>query len=156
LQSKPQTQSEERGGDLPPMGYNTMSAYSEFPVEEFRDKELLLAALRAMGFNPTCDAAMSDYWNEYRGQSPVADILIPESQLTGTYDDIGFKLQANGSYAAVIGDMDRRKGFNNSWLDRIKGNYLEAGVLRQAKRAGLIPVSRKVSNGKVTLVYQRA
>ena len=133
-----------------------MSAYSEFPVAEFRDKELLLAALKAMGFQPVCNAAMSDYWNEYRGNVPVADILIPKSQLTNTYDDIGFKCNSDGSYAAVIGDMDRRKGFDKSWLDRIKGNYLEAGVIRQARRAGLIPVSRKVTNGKVTLVYQRA
>jgi hypothetical protein len=52
--------------------------------------------------------------------------------------------------------MDRRKGFGQSWLDLIKGNYLEVGVIRQAKSIGLIPVSRKVNNGKVTLVYQRA
>ena len=133
-----------------------MSAYSEFAVPEFKDKELLLAALRAMGFSPVCDAVMSDYWNEYRGNAPKADILIPKSQLKNSYDDIGFKRDANGSYSAVIGDMDRRKGFGQSWLDLIKGNYLEVGVIRQAKSIGLIPVSRKVNNGKVTLVYQRA
>ncbi len=133
-----------------------MSAYSEFPVHEFKDKELLTAALKAMGYVPTCDAQLSDYWNEYWGKAPMVDLLIPKSQLVGTYDDIGFKRNADGSYSAVIGDMDRRKGFDNNWLAQLKANYTEAGVIRQAKKIGLIPISRKLVNGKVTLVYQRA
>ena len=133
-----------------------MSAYSEFPVREFKDKELLTAALKAMGYVPTCDAQLSDYWNEYWGKAPMVDLLIPKSQLVGTYDDIGFKRNADGSYSAVIGDMDRRKGFDNNWLAQLKANYTEAGVIRQAKKIGLIPISRKLVNGKVTLVYQRA
>ena len=52
--------------------------------------------------------------------------------------------------------MDRRKGFDNNWLAQLKANYTEAGVIRQAKKIGLIPISRKLVNGKVTLVYQRA
>ena len=133
-----------------------MSAYSEFPVHEFKDKELLTAALKAMGYVPTCDAQLSDHWNEYGGKAPMVDLLIPKSQLVGTYDDIGFKRNADGSYSAVIGDMDRRKGFDNNWLAQLKANYTEAGVIRQAKKIGLIPISRKLVNGKVTLVYQRA
>ena len=61
-----------------------MSAYSEFPVREFKDKELLTAALKAMGYVPTCDAQLSDYWNEYRGKAPTVDLLDPKSQLVGT------------------------------------------------------------------------
>jgi hypothetical protein len=133
-----------------------MSAYSEFTIAEFKDKALLLAALKAMGFCPVENAVMSDYWGEYKGKAPNADIVIPKSQLKNSYDDIGFRRDANGNYSAVIGDMDSSRGFNSSWLDLIKGNYLEAGVIRQAKAIGLIPVSRKVNNGKVTLVYQRA
>ena len=133
-----------------------MSAYSEFPVREFKDKELLTAALKAMGYVPTCDAQLSDYWNEYRGKAPKVDLLIPKSQLVGTYDDIGFKRNADGSYSAIIGDMDRRKGFDNNWLAQLKANYTESGVIRQAKKIGLIPISRKLVNGKVTLIYQRA
>ena len=133
-----------------------MSAYSEFPVREFKDKELLTAALKAMGYVPTCDAQLSDYWNEYGGKAPTVDLLVPKSQLSGTYDDIGFKRNVDGSYSAVIGDMDRRKGFDNNWLAQLKANYTEAGVIRQAKKIGLIPISRKLVNGKVTLVYQRA
>ena len=133
-----------------------MSAYSEFPVHEFKDKELLTAALKAMGYVPTCDAQLSDFWNEYRGKAPTVDLLIPKSQLARTYDDIGFKRNADGSYSAVIGDMDRRKGFDNNWLAQLKANYTEAGVIRQAKKIGLIPISRKLVNGKVTLIYQRA
>ena len=133
-----------------------MSAYSNFPVKEFKDKELLIAALKAMGYVPTCDAQLSDHWNEYRGKAPKVDLFIPKSQLARTYDDIGFKRNADGSYSAVIGDMDRRKGFDNNWLAQLKANYTEAGVIRQAKKIGLIPISRKLVNGKVTLVYQRA
>ena len=133
-----------------------MSAYSEFPVREFKDKELLTAALKAMGYVPNCDAQLSDYWNEYGGKAPTVDLLIPKSQLARTYDDIGFKRNADGSYSAVIGDMDRRKGFDNNWLAQLKANYTESGVIRQAKKIGLIPISRKLVNGKVTLIYQRA
>ena len=133
-----------------------MSAYSEFQIKDFKDRELLIAALTAMGYSPAFNARLSDHWNEYRGNAPTVDILIPKGQLRGTYDDVGFKRNADGSYSAVIGDMDRRRGCDDSWLAQLKGHYMEAGVIRQAKKIGLIPVSRKVNNGKVTLVYQRA
>jgi hypothetical protein len=145
-----------------------MSAYTEFPVKEFKDINLLIAALKALGYNPVCTGQpmpLVGYQGDYRtidGEGHTrhtkdamhADVIIPRSQVGGASNDIGFKRNSSGHFTAILSDYDQSCGFNQTWLKKLTGEYLEAGVIREAKKHGLRQIGRKEENGKCVLLFQ--
>lgn len=142
-----------------------MSAYSETSTE-FKDGELLIEALTAMGYKPrNCignQQALESYTGDYRtpdGQGHTsdmnkamkADIIIPRKQVGGSSNDIGFVKGADGKYKAIISDYDSTK-HNVKWLNEVKVNVADAGIMRTAKKAGMRIAGRKVNKGQI--VYE--
>lgn len=123
-----------------------MSAYSELKTE-FKDGELLLAALTGMGFKPINCIGKPQQLTGYHGdkRQEIADIIIPRSQVGGASNDIGF-VKRGGKFHPIISDYDSQT-YDSKWLDKVKVGSAEAGILRQAKRGGLRLSSKKVVNG---------
>lgn len=133
-----------------------MSAYSEVTTE-FSNGDLLLAALKEMGFSPTnCigkPQPLVGFQGDFRTadgnghtHNPAlamkADIIIPRSQVGGMSNDIGFVRGADGKFKAVISDYDSRR-YNKQWLNKVKIGVADAGIQQQAKKMGLRMVGRK-------------
>jgi hypothetical protein len=109
-----------------------MSHYNTVRTE-FRDRALLVASLEAVGFKPlTSDIAqaLTGFENDRRPQT--AEVIVPRKQVGALSNDIGFKRQPDGSFAAVISDYDREK-YGKKWLGRLKLEYGVARVTRLAR-----------------------
>lgn len=142
-----------------------MSAYSELKTE-FKDADLLIAALKEMGYtaqNHTKDPQpLVGYQGDYRtadghghttdaSLAMKADIIIPRKQVGSSSNDIGF-VKRNGKYFPIISDFDSTR-HNAAWLNTLKVKVAEVGILRQAKRAGYRLTSKKVVNGETQFKF---
>ena len=126
-----------------------MSAYSEVNTE-FKDGELLIEALTAMGFTPRNCIGNPQQLEGYQGdrRQQRADIIIPRSQVGGASNDIGFVKGADGTFRAIISAYDSHR-YDGKWLNTVKANVADAGIQRTAKRMGLRVASRKVTKGQI-------
>jgi len=131
-----------------------MSAYREQKTS-INDPQCLMTALQSMHFKPIRHATavqLEGYHGDKRQQT--AEIVIPRAQVGGASNDIGFKRQKNGSFAAIISDYDSSK-YNAAWLKDVKLRALEAKATRIADKQGdYLPAERTVlPNGKVQLRF---
>ncbi len=78
---------------------------------QIRDREMLLKALRAMGYRPVEGERVMKDWLGSTSQRQRAEIVIPRLQLGLVSNDLGFR-QENGIWTMVISryDMNTRKG----------------------------------------------
>lgn len=142
-----------------------MSAYREQKTS-INDAGCLMTALQSMNFKPirhTTAVRLEGYHGDKRQQT--AEIVIPRAQVGSASNDIGFKLQANGAYAAIISDFDSHR-HGETWLKDVKLRALEAKAKKIAKQAGLTPVNRDAKgqiapqrqvlpNGKIRLLFAK-
>src|SRR5262249_7503737 len=52
----------------------------------------------------------------------TAEIVIPRRFVGGAANDIGFKLQDDRCYGAIISDYDRHR-HNEAWMDKLTQRY---------------------------------
>jgi hypothetical protein len=110
-----------------------MSAYREQKTS-INDAQCLMTALQAKGFKPvrhTAAVQLEGYHGDRRQQT--AEIVIPRAQVGSASNDIGFKLQANGNYTAIISAFDSTK-YNEAWLKDVRVRALEAKAKKIAGR----------------------
>ena len=106
-----------------------MSAYKKIKCE-IVDKELLLNALKGLGFTPTVSEtpmALRGYGGDAREQ--MANIIIPKEQLnktfTGISNDLGFRWDNETQrYDMIVSDYDTSKEMPG----RIKQVYAKAAI----------------------------
>lgn len=147
-----------------------MSAYSQVQTQ-FTDPELLVEALRELGYNPVVSIGkpqpLRGIGGDYRtrdGQghtrnaadAMTGEIIIPRSQVGGASNEVGFSRGADGKYTAIISAYDSHTNFALSRQQQLAGQYADCKVKREAKRAGLRMTGRKVQNGKVEYLFIKA
>ena len=110
-----------------------MSHYNSVKTA-IRDQDLLVSSLQALGFKPQVhEVAQSLEGFQGDKRTQTAEIIIPRRQVGGASNDIGFKRQEDGSFAAIISDYDRHR-YGDKWLAKLKTEYGVARVTRLAKR----------------------
>lgn len=132
-----------------------MSAYSEV-VTQFTDGELLIEALREMGFQPVdCigkPQPLVGYQGDFRtadgeghtkdaSKAMRADIILPRAQVGGASNDIGFKRGADGKFSAIVSDYDSSR-YNSAWMTKLRAGYTDKGIMKSAAKAGLKFISK--------------
>lgn len=128
-----------------------MSAYTQVKCD-FRDKGILVEALREIGYQPHLfDMAvqLEDYVGKLRPQR--AEIVIPRRQVGGSANDVGFAKQADGSYIAVISEYDNSATFTPKKMEELKLTYNLIKARKIAAAQGMKLVGEKASvlkNGK--------
>jgi hypothetical protein len=134
-----------------------MSAYSTNETQ-FKNKELLLQALAEMGFDASTvevnETAQHLYGYHGDKRADTAEIIIRRKHIGSASNDIGFKLQSNGTYGAVISDYDSNR-FNSAWRGKLTAAYARAGIIQTAKRQGLRFAGTIQKNGKTQLSFIR-
>lgn len=132
-----------------------MSKYMSFESEAFANRELLVEALKEMGFeNVTVGTDLLLQGYDKRDQR-LADViirrdLIKSQRLLG---DIGFQKTAKG-YSLVVDDMDLDYRLGRDFLKRLQTQYHEATARKMAKRLGGTLVKKTVGKTiKVTVKF---
>ena len=84
-----------------------MSLYRERKTK-INDARALEEALKQKGFSPlrhSQPVPLEGYMGDKR--KDTAEIIIPRQQVGRASNDIGFKRQEDGSFAAIISDFDK-------------------------------------------------
>ncbi len=132
-----------------------MSAYIKMATQ-YNDQECLVGALKSMGYSPevhTKAVQLVDYVGKKRPET--AEIVIPRSQVGGASNEIGFKLQEDGTYQRISSQFD-----NNSQRlsdTSLKCRYAEKKAMKDGEARGLKLVERITGkNGAVRLRFEQA
>ena len=114
-----------------------MSKYMSFESETFANRELLIEALKEMGFeNITVGTDLLLQGYDKRDQK-VADVIIRKATVKSyrLLGDIGFQKTTKG-YSLVVDDMDLDYRLGRDFLKRLQTQYHEATARKMAKRLG--------------------
>lgn len=124
-----------------------MSKYMSFESEAFASRELLVAALKEMGFEKVEEGTdlLLDGWDK-RDQR-TADLVVRKRDVLAQrlLSDIGFQKTAKG-YVAVLDDMDLDYRLGRDFVRRLQTHYHEATAQKMAKKLGGTLLKERVGN----------
>lgn len=143
-----------------------MSHYTRVKTK-LSSKECLLKALEDMGFSAAklrvsnTPQHLEGYQGDRREQT--AEIVIPRYHVGGAANDIGFKLQEDGSWGAIISDYDRGNrsadhkskyakgcnGYSETWLKRLYQRYSYHKVKDSLSSQGFSIMEETEENGEI-------
>ena len=132
-----------------------MSKYMSFESETFTNRELLVEALKEMGFDDITvgtDLLLQGY--DKRDQR-LADVIIRRNSVKSQrlLGDIGFQKTAKG-YSLVVDDMDLDYRLGRDFIKRLQTQYHEATARKMAKRLGGTLIKKTVGKTiKVTVKF---
>jgi hypothetical protein len=104
-----------------------------------------------MGFSNVQYSEQPRHLEGYQGdrRDQTAEIVLPRSQVGGAANDIGFKLQEDGTYGAIISDYDKHNGasakneitkgihgYKEGWLKKLNQRYSFHKVTKELSDMG--------------------
>jgi len=107
-----------------------MSQQAVYDVD-FKDEQLLLEALKEMGYNPIVNNKGQELRTYGRQKSVKAHIIIPKEQGNFTYADLGFERTDNG-FKLHADHTD----INKLNLAQLKQRYTKAFINKRIKLMG--------------------
>lgn len=124
-----------------------MSKYMAFDAEAFQNRDLLVEALKEMGFETITEGRdiPLDGWD--KRDNRVADIIIRRRDVKNMHllGDIGFQKIAKG-YVAVVDDMDLDYRLGRDFIRRLQTQYHEATARKMAKKLSGTLIKERVGN----------
>ncbi len=85
-----------------------------------------------------------------------AEIVVRKKNLSaGAYNDIGFSLEADGTYSIQGSDFGTDRHYNNKWLDKLLQTYSACVVEEVAAEQGFNFESRE-ENGEIFITCERS
>lgn len=127
-----------------------------------RDREVLIDALVDMGYKreyiEVHDQAQQLF--DWHGRPTTytdkngdkANIIVRRQHVGGAANDLGFKLEADGNYAAVISQYDSGK-HNTKWLSGLKTSYSDKRVKKELAKNGFKYLGKEMVGGKIQIRY---
>jgi hypothetical protein len=134
-----------------------MSHYSEVQIE-LADEGCLVAALTRLGFEGKVEVhkeaqALYGYQGDVRAQK--AHLIIRRQHVGPAANDLGFERQADGKFRVWVSEFDQRKnGYNDAWLGKLKQAYGVEKARVEAKKRGYRVSEQKMDDGRVRLVLR--
>jgi hypothetical protein len=120
------------------------------------DRDTLVQVLREFGFAQVEVHSEPQILYGYEGDPrPERAEIIIRRQFIGEFsNDLGFQLQPDGSYSAIISDYDRGK-YNQEWLDKLTQRYTHLRLLHTAQSQGLQVACQEIlGDGTIRIVLQ--
>jgi hypothetical protein len=119
-----------------------MSAYKEFTRVQFANAELLVAALKQLGFEAKVGPTrpLTGFIGRIREQT--AEIIVDRHQISGASNDLGFSWNGQ-AFFPIISNFDARGRLNAEWLQQLQATYSKLAVMQflASKGAQVGPVS---------------
>ena len=122
---------------------------------KIKNKSALLAALADMGYTANKvelhDTPQNLYG--YRGdqREQTAEIILRRRYVGGSSNDIGFKLQEDGTYEAIISEYDSGR-HNENWRDKLSQRYAYHNIKEELSSQGFSIESESEEKGELLLV----
>ncbi len=114
-----------------------MSKYMAFEGQSFANRELLVEALKALGFEKITvgEDLLLQGWDSQ--DAKVADVIIRRDNVSNyrLLGDIGFQ-KTSGGYVAIVDDMDLDYRLGRDFITRLQTQYHEATASKLAKTFG--------------------
>ena len=118
-----------------------------FQSEAFASRELLIAALKEMGFEKIEEGTdlLLDGWDNRDRRT--ADVVIRKKDVTGQrlLSDIGFQKTKQG-YVAVLDDMDLDYRLGRDFVRRLQTSYHEQTAQKMAQKLNGTLLKERVGN----------
>jgi hypothetical protein len=106
---------------------------------------------------------LEGYQGDLRDQT--AEIIIPRYHVGGAANDIGFKLQEDGTWGAIISDYDRGNraadhksahakgcnGYSEKWLKKLYQRYSYHKVKESLSSQGFVISEETEENGEILI-----
>lgn len=134
-----------------------MSAYTEQKTQ-INDAAILKECLAEKGYKDVEQHATPQQLVGYHGdlRSNTAEIIIRRKHVGGASNDIGFKKQGDGSFAAVISQFDKGK-HNEAWMSDLKKRYADKKIRKVAQQQGMTFLKRvEVPGGGYKLQFVKS
>lgn len=114
-----------------------MSKYMAFDAEAFANRDLLVEALKEMGFDQITTGTDLQLQGWDKRDNRTADVIIRRDAVKNMHllGDIGFQKTAKG-YVAVVDDMDLDYRLGRDFIKRLQTQYHEATARKMAARLG--------------------
>lgn len=144
-----------------------MSHYTKVKTK-LRNVNALMKALQDMGFTQEMirynkeAQHLEGYQGDKRAQT--AEVIIPRRHVGGAANDIGFKLQEDGTYEAIISDYDSRSNrarqgehwqgrgsYNADWLAKLNQRYAYHNLKEELSTQGFFIESESEEKGEIFL-----
>lgn len=121
---------------------------------QIKDKDALIKALADMGFKnlEVHDTAESLYGFQGDVRPETAEVIIRRKYIGSSSNDIGFKLQDDGQFQAIISEFDRGR-YNRQWLNQVMQRYGYYTLMASAEEQGFtIEEDEVMEDGTVRVV----
>lgn len=147
-----------------------MSAYSKNKTV-FKDRDCLVTALGEMGYKQEMielhegkGSQLIDYCGRptkyLDATGDKANVIVRRKHVGGAANDLGFKLEEDGTYSAIVSAYDTGK-HNTKWMTGLKAAYGEAVIRKTASKPIMVngrymslkPVSTTTANGVKEIKY---
>lgn len=128
-----------------------MSRYCTVQTQ-FKDKQALVDALMETGGWAVEQIELYQEAQNLRGhrgdiRKEEAHIIIRKRHVGGLSNDIGFVLNADGHYEAIVSEYDFGK-YGTKWMNQLKGNYAFHKISREQKSRGRNVKRTRLENGR--------
>ena len=129
-----------------------MSMYHECQTD-LKCAKPLISALNEMGF-PTEYSEQPLPLYGYHGdkRQQTANIVIRRANIGAASNDVGFALQPDGTYAAIISEFDSVK-FNQTWLGQLRAGYVEHWQIASQRARGRVFLGKEKVGDHVRLSF---
>jgi len=122
---------------------------------KIKNKSALLAALADMGYTANKvelhDTPQNLYGYQGDKREQTAEIILRRRYVGGSSNDIGFKLQEDGTYEAIISDYDSSR-HNETWRDKLSQRYAYHNIKEELSSQGFSIESESEEKGELLLV----
>jgi len=124
-----------------------MSKYMAFDAEAFQNRDLLIEALKEMGFGQVTVGTDLPLQGWDKRDQRTADVIIRRDDVKNhrLLGDIGFQRTAKG-YVAVVDDMDLDYRLGRDFIRRLQTEYHEATARKMAKKLNGTLLKERVGN----------
>ncbi|BAY82597.1 hypothetical protein NIES267_20800 [Calothrix parasitica NIES-267] len=124
---------------------------------QIKDRDALVKALNDVGLKNLevheTPQGLYGYQGDVRPET--AEIIIRRKDVGSSSNDIGFKLQDDGQYQAIISEYDRHR-YNEQWLGKVMQRYGYYTLKASAEEHGFtIEEDEVMEDGTVRVVVAR-
>lgn len=124
---------------------------------QIKDRDALVKALADVGLKniEIHETAQSLYGYQGDVRAETAEIIIRRKYVGSYSNDIGFKLQEDGQYQAIISEYDRGR-YNQQWLGKVMQRYGYYTLMASAQEQGFtVEEDEVMEDGTVRVVVAR-
>ncbi len=124
---------------------------------QIKDKDALVKALADVGLKNIEVHETAQHLYGYQGdvRAETAEIIIRRKYIGSSSNDIGFKLQDDGQFQAIISEYDRGR-YNQQWLGKVMQRYGYYALMASAQEQGFtVEEDEVMEDGTVRVVVAR-